>query len=107
MIEFCSDWLAKQAAVALLRHAGCTYLAAPWRCGRATGSCTACFLQPTVDEGHTSASSGELPELLCNDIRTWVWRWLTALFLQYVEDRCDLRGLLGTASSVLLNISIA
>ena len=29
------------------------------------------------------------------------------LFLQYVEDRCDLRGLLGTASSVLLNISIA
>ena len=31
----------------------------------------------------------------------------TALFLQCVEDRCDLRGLLGTASSVLLNISIA
>ena len=47
------------------------------------------------------------PELLRNDVRPWVWRWLTALFLQYVEDRCDLRGLLGTASSVLLNISIA
>ena len=47
------------------------------------------------------------PQLLRNDIAPWVWRWLTALFLQYVEDRCDLRGLLGTVSSVLLDISIA
>ena len=56
---------------------------------------------------HVSFLRSRVPELLCNDIRPWVWRWLTALFLQYVEDRCDLRGLLGTASSVLLNISIA
>ena len=54
---------------------------------------------------HVRFLRSPMPKLLCEDIRPWVWRWLTALFLQYVEDRCDLRGLLGTASSVLFNIS--
>ena len=56
---------------------------------------------------HVSFLRSRVPELLCNDIRPWVWRWLTALFLQYVDDRCGLKGLLGTASSVLLDSSIA
>ena len=48
-----------------------------------------------------------LPELVPNTIKPWVWGWTTALFLPYVTERCDLRSLLGTASSVLLRISIA
>ena len=56
---------------------------------------------------HVSLVSSRVPVLLSNDVRPWVWRWLTALFLQYMKYRCDLRGLLGTASSVLLDISIA
>ena len=55
---------------------------------------------------HVSLLSSRVPRLLSNDVRPWVWRWLTAVFLQYVKDRCDMRGLLGTAASVLLNISI-
>ena len=56
---------------------------------------------------HVSLLSSRVPRLLSNDVRPWVWRWLTAVFLQYVKDRCDLRGLLGTAASVLPNISIS
>ena len=56
---------------------------------------------------HVSLLSLRVPALVSTDVRPWVWRWLTAVFLQYVKDRCDLRGLLGTAASVLLNINIA
>ena len=55
---------------------------------------------------HVRFLMSPMPKRLCEDIRPWVWRWLTALFLQYVEDRSDLRSLLGTATSVLFNISI-
>jgi hypothetical protein len=58
VIEFCYAWLAKQAVVALLHRVGCTYSAASWHCGRATGSCTVCFLQPTVAEDRMSAFCG-------------------------------------------------
>ena len=54
---------------------------------------------------HVRFLMSPMPKRLCEDIRPWVWRWLTALFLQYVNDRSDLRGLLGTATSVLFNIS--
>ena len=48
-----------------------------------------------------------IPELLSNDVAGWVWYWLTALFLQYVGGRSDMRGMLGTAASVLLRVDIA
>ena len=47
------------------------------------------------------------PEILSNDITGWVWYWLTALFLQHVKGRSDLRSMLGAAASVLLHVDIA
>ena len=41
------------------------------------------------------------------NVNGWIQRWFTALFLQYVEDRSDIRGLMGTASSALLNIRLS
>jgi hypothetical protein len=55
---------------------------------------------------HVSFLWSRSPELLFGDIRPWVLRWLTAIFLQYVGDRSDLRGLVGTSSSVYLRICL-
>ena len=48
-----------------------------------------------------------LPELASTALTNWVGAWMTAVFLQYVSERGDMRALLGTASSVLLGIDIA
>ena len=47
-----------------------------------------------------------LPELVSHTVAPWVWTWMAALFLQYMGERASLRAMLGTASSVLLRISI-
>ena len=48
-----------------------------------------------------------LPELASTALTNWVGTWMTAVFLQYVSERGELRALLGTASAVLLSIDIA
>ena len=48
-----------------------------------------------------------LPHLVTNTVASWVWAWMTALFVQYVCDRASLRALLVTASSVVLRINLA
>ena len=55
---------------------------------------------------HVRFLQSRLPELVPNAIKPWVRGWMTALFLPYVRERCDLRSLLGTASFVLLRINI-
>ena len=48
-----------------------------------------------------------LPALASTALTNWVGAWMTALFLQYVSERGDLRALLGTSSSVLFCVYIA
>ena len=55
---------------------------------------------------HVALLRTRVPNLLGSRVREWVWRWLVAVFLEYVKDRSDFRSLLGTAASVVLNINI-
>ena len=53
----------------------------------------------------TMLNHGKVMALYSRLVRPWVWRWMVAAFMPYVQDRGTFRELLGSTLSALLRIA--